>query len=69
VEHIFRFARRMNVLVWVLGLFVAHALFYLLLGTDGWLTASLLAAAVYGVLLMVLKMVARRGVADKEEIR
>ncbi|WP_235828060.1 hypothetical protein [Brevibacillus migulae] len=69
MDNVFRFLRRMNVLAWVLGLFVAHALFYLLIGTDNWLTAALLAAAVYGVLLMVLRMVARRGVADKEEMR
>jgi hypothetical protein len=59
----------MNLLVWVLGIFVGHALMYLLLGTDTWLFTSFLATAVYAAVLYVAKLAARRMVPDQEEIR
>jgi uncharacterized membrane protein YeaQ/YmgE (transglycosylase-associated protein family) len=59
----------MNIFVWILGLFVAHALMYLLLGTDTWLATSLLAAAVWGAALLLIKFAARRWSGEEEEMR
>ena len=62
------FFNRMNIWWWLLGIFVAHALLYLVLGTDTWLATSLLATAFYGIILLVGKLIASR-YPDKEESR
>ena len=62
------FLNRMNILVWLLGIFIAHALLYLALGTATWLATSLLATAFYGIILLVGKLIASR-YPDKEESR
>jgi hypothetical protein len=62
------FINRMNIWVWLLGIFAAHALLYLFLGTDTWLATSLLATAFYGIVLLVVKLVAGR-YGDKEHIK
>jgi membrane protein implicated in regulation of membrane protease activity len=63
------FINRMNILVWVLGIFVGHALLYLLLGTDTWLATSLFAAAFYAIVLLIAKLAVRRYDVDKEKFR
>ncbi|WP_139492338.1 hypothetical protein [Brevibacillus dissolubilis] len=60
------FFERMNVWMWILGIFIAHALLYILLGTDNWLATTLLATSVYAVALLVLKVVARRFTQNKQ---
>ncbi|CAJ1004071.1 MULTISPECIES: hypothetical protein [Bacillales] len=62
------FINRMNIGIWLLGIFVAHVLLYLLLGTATWLATSLLATAFYGLVLLVAKLVASR-YGDKEHIK
>ena len=66
MRNVWLFFDRMNLWMWVLGIFVAHALMYLLLGTDTWLATTLLATSVYGAALIALKLVARRFVEKKE---
>lgn len=66
MANLWAFFDRMNVIVWVLAIFAAHLLFYLLIGLKTWLTTALLAAAVYAVVLLLLKMVARRMVESGE---
>lgn len=68
LRSLMTFLNRMNILYWLLGIFAAHALLYLLLGTRTWLATSLLATAFYGVLLLVGKLIASR-YPDKEESR
>lgn len=63
------FLNRMNMLVWLLGIFAGHALLYLLLGTDTWLATALLATAFYGIVLLVARLAFRRYAEDREEIR
>jgi hypothetical protein len=58
----------MNIWYWLLGIFVAHVLLYLVLGTPTWLATSLLATAFYGVVLLIGKLVAGR-YGKKEESR
>ncbi|MEJ8546341.1 hypothetical protein [Brevibacillus borstelensis] len=60
------FINRMNVFAWLVGIFAAHALLYLFLGTATWLATSLLATAFYGIVLLVAKLVASR-YDDREE--
>lgn len=60
--------RRMNLLTWVLGLFIAHALMYLMLGTDSWMATTLLATSVWGFVLFILKVVAKSVQQDEEEV-
>ncbi|WP_126425303.1 hypothetical protein [Brevibacillus marinus] len=67
MANLWSFFDKMNLFVWVLALFAAHLLLYLLLGTDTWLTTSLLAAAVYAVALLLLKIVARRFVEGEKK--
>jgi hypothetical protein len=62
------FINRMNIWVWLLGIFAAHALLYLFLGTATWLATSLLATAFYGIVLLVAKLVAGR-YGEKEHIK
>lgn len=69
MTNLWTFIDRMNLFVWVLALFAAHLLFYLLIGMETWLTTSLLAAAVYAVVLLLLKIVARRMVEAEEKDR
>lgn len=62
-----QFFDRMNLLVWVIGLFAAHLLLYLMLGTDTWLSTSLLATAVWAAVLLVLKLAAGRFAGERQE--
>jgi hypothetical protein len=66
LRNLMAFVNRMNLLVWILGIFVGHALMYLLLGTDTWVYTSFLATVFYAVVLFVLKLAARRMMSDKE---
>jgi len=66
LRSLMSFFNQMNVLAWVAGIWIAHALLYLALGTATWLGTSLLAAVFYGVLILVGKLVASR-YPDKEE--
>lgn len=70
MNNLLSFINRMNIVAWVIGIFVAHMLMYLLLGTRTWLATALLAAAVYAAVLLVLKLVARRyQTNDREKAR
>jgi uncharacterized membrane protein len=69
LRNLVAFISRMNILVWILGIFVGHALLYLLLGTDTWLATSLLATAFYAVVLLIARLAVRRYADDKEKIR
>lgn len=68
LRSLMSFFNRMNVLAWLAGIWIAHALLYLALGTATWLGTSILAAAFYGLLILVGKLVASR-YPDKEESR
>lgn len=68
VRSLMTYLNRMNILAWLLGIFVAHMVLYLMLGTATWLATSLLATAFYGIVLLIGKMVASR-YADKEGSR
>lgn len=54
------FFNRMHIWWWLLGIFVAHLVLYLALGTATWLATALLATAFYGVVLLVCKLIASR---------
>ncbi|PWK16383.1 hypothetical protein [Tumebacillus permanentifrigoris] len=56
----YNFIERMNVLLWLTVVALAHLLLYLLLGTDHWLFATLAATVTYGALFLLLKSVVRR---------
>ncbi len=58
------FFQQMNLFAWILGVFVAHAALYLLLGTPTWLSTTLLATAVWAAALFALKLAARRRVEN-----
>ncbi|CAM3285339.1 MULTISPECIES: hypothetical protein [Brevibacillus] len=60
------FFNRMNIWWWLVGIFIAHSVLYLALGTATWLATALLATAFYGVILLVGKLIASR-YPDKEE--
>lgn len=62
------FFNRMNIWWWLVGIFVAHLLWYLAIGTATWLATALLATAFYGVVLLVCKLVASR-YRDREKSR
>lgn len=66
MRNLLSYIENMNLLVWVVGLFGAHAIMYLLLGTDTWVVTALLAAAFWGGVLLVAKMAAKRRSEDKE---
>lgn len=68
LRSLMTFFNRMNIMVWLVGIFVAHAALYLVLGTATWLATSLLATAFYGIILLVGKLIASR-YPDKEESR
>lgn len=55
-----RFIDTIKLGVWLTLIFLFHMLLYLALGTDTWLTASLLATAAYGIVIWLLKQVAKR---------
>lgn len=65
MDSFFRFFERMNLLVWGLGLFLAHAIMYFMMGTRTWLTTALLAAAVWTGVLFIVKAVAKRYVTNR----
>ncbi|MBO8164582.1 MAG: hypothetical protein H0Z34_12785 [Brevibacillus sp.] len=65
--NVWSFFDKMNLFAWVLGIFGAHVLLYLLLGTAAWLATSFLAASVYAVALLALKLLARRYVGNQEK--
>ncbi len=46
---------RINLFVWIAGVFIAHAVMYFWLGTATWLSTSFLATAVWAVALYALK--------------
>lgn len=60
MRSLMNFFLRANILAWIIGLFVAHLVMYVSLGTPTWFATSLLAASVYAVIFMVMKMVAQR---------
>ncbi|USG64860.1 hypothetical protein NDK47_22475 [Brevibacillus ruminantium] len=66
MRSLYSFINRINVFVWLVVIFAAHALLYLILGTRSWLATSLLATAFYGIVLLVAKLVASR-YEDREE--
>ncbi|GIO08257.1 hypothetical protein [Brevibacillus reuszeri] len=68
MRSLMTFLNRMNIVVWLLGIFIGHAALYLILGTATWLATSLLATAFYGIILLVGKLIASR-YPDKEESR
>ncbi|QQE73871.1 hypothetical protein KDJ56_18660 [Brevibacillus composti] len=68
MRNLMAFLNRMNVFVWLIGIFLAHALLYLFLGTVTWLATSLLATAFYGIVLLIGKLVASR-YEDRGEIK
>lgn len=68
LRSLMTFLNRMNIFVWLSGIFIAHAALYLVLGTATWLATSLLATAFYGIILLVGKLIASR-YPDKEESR
>ncbi|MBL0385320.1 hypothetical protein JJB07_01560 [Tumebacillus sp. ITR2] len=53
------FINRMNLLLWITVILLAHLMLYLFLGTDHWLFATIAATAVYSVILLSLKVLAR----------
>jgi membrane protein YdbS with pleckstrin-like domain len=69
LRNLVAWINRMNILVWVLGIFVGHALLYLLLGTDTWMATSLMATAFYAIVLLIAKLAVKRYDVDKEKIR
>jgi uncharacterized membrane protein len=69
LRNLVAFINRMNILGWILGIFVGHALLYLLLGTDTWLATALFATAFYAVVLLIAKLAVRRYADDEEKIR
>ncbi|GAA4727090.1 hypothetical protein [Brevibacillus fulvus] len=66
MNNLIAFIHKMNLLVWIVGIFVAHALLYLLLETRSWLATSLLATAFYAVVLFALKSWASRQIKNRE---
>lgn len=68
MRNVWLYFDRMNLFAWILGIFIAHALLYLLLGTRTWLATTFLATAVYAVVLGVLKIAAKRFTDDREKI-
>ncbi|MCR8980489.1 hypothetical protein [Brevibacillus laterosporus] len=60
MRSLMNFFQRANLLAWIIGLFIAHIVMYLSLGTPTWFATSLLAVSVYAVFFMVMKMVAQR---------
>ncbi|NGQ96660.1 hypothetical protein G3578_15965 [Brevibacillus sp. SYP-B805] len=69
MRQLLAYVGRMNILAWFLGLFVAHAALYLLLGTATWLSTSLLAAAVWGAVLLLVRWGVRRWAGNEEGFR
>jgi membrane protein YdbS with pleckstrin-like domain len=69
LRNLVAWINRLNMLVWVLGIFVGHALLYLLLGTETWLATSLFATAFYAIVLLIAKLAVRRYDVDREKIR
>jgi len=59
MDGFFRFVGRMNLLIWILGIFAAHALMYFFLGTASWLLTAFIATVTWGTGLYVLKMISR----------
>ena len=56
----YNFVDRMNLGLWLIGIFVFHLILYLMLKTDHWIFATIAATATYAVLFSFLKMVVRR---------
>lgn len=68
MRNLIGFINRMNIFLWIVGIFAGHAALYLVLGTDTWLATTFLATAFYGAVLLVVKMVTKRYAGDKEKI-
>ncbi|WP_310229663.1 hypothetical protein [Brevibacillus nitrificans] len=66
LHSVMRFFNRMNALVWLAGIFVAHAALYIALGTATWFTTALLATCFYGAVILVGKLIGNY-YKDKEE--
>ncbi|QDX92584.1 hypothetical protein JNUCC42_21955 [Brevibacterium sp. JNUCC-42] len=67
MRSLMNFFLRVNLLAWIIGLFVAHLVMYVSLGTPTWFATSLLAVSVYAVFFMVMKMVAQRYIERERE--
>ncbi|KEO84798.1 hypothetical protein [Tumebacillus flagellatus] len=59
MDGLVAFVNRMNLLLWIAVIALAHLLLYLFLGTDHWLFATVAATAVYAIVLLSLKSLAR----------
>lgn len=63
----FRYMAEINVVIWILGLFLFHGFLYFLLGTPNWLGVTSLAAGTWALALVVLKAIGRAML--KEEVK
>ncbi|MGE5704570.1 MAG: hypothetical protein ACM32O_18740 [Clostridia bacterium] len=66
---IMRYISKMNLVVWIIGVFIAHLLLYLTLGTASWGWTALLATAVWAAVLIVAKVAAGRWLEEQEKVK
>jgi uncharacterized membrane protein len=57
--RLFSLVANMNLLLWLLGVLLFHGLLYLILGTENWLGVTLAASAVWAVVLIAIKALAK----------
>ena len=50
----------MNLYAWILFIFVAHAALYFFIGTENWLSTTLLATGVWAVGLVLIRFLIRQ---------
>lgn len=62
-----RFLFNLNVIAWIIGIFIFHGLLYFFLGTEHWFVVTLSATAVWAVAVLILKGIGRAMTKEKEE--
>ncbi|RNB92356.1 hypothetical protein EDM56_01270 [Brevibacillus fluminis] len=67
MNDIMQYISRMNLVLWVSGIFVAHLLLYMVLGTANWAWTALLATVVWAIVLVVARVASRRWVEEHEK--
>lgn len=63
-----RYIAKINILLWILGFFIFHALLYFFLGTPNWLFTTFFATLTWAIILLIVRGVSRAIIKDKEPV-
>jgi Na+-driven multidrug efflux pump len=66
MQAIMRYISQMNLVLWVAGIFAAHLLLYLLLGTANWVWTALMATVVWAIVLTIARVASRKWIDEQD---